>query len=645
MKMAKFITQVSVCALFTILNTAVQAQTFTHAWLNSAGGSQGDEPVKSAVDVNNNLISLGMFQKTCGFNLSGTVVNKTSIGFSDCYIQKLSPSGNLKWVVAFGSKKEDLIYSVATDNGGNIYATGLFQDTTDFNPGAGVNKLTTKNQSFFILKLDSNGNFLWVKQIDGTIETVTNILVTKDQNILLTGTYTQSVDFDPDAGITKLTVSTSYVQDARNAFLCKYNSTNGSLMWAKEFRTDKNTIELTNASIDKDGNIISCGYYDYIADFDPGTATRNHNVNGTGFQEGFVVKLSSDGNYVWARSFTASSMQIYCCNTDDSNNIWLGGSFYAMVDFDPSTGEAIESTSNTDVFIFKLDKDGFFVLVKIIKTSAISTSTIRSLFCDKKGNVYIGGEFRDSVDFDPGATKKILRSGNYIPSSFIAKYNNSGNLIQAYKIGTGTESVTSPNILLGQKGSIYHSGIYRETINFAINSAASNSTPAGESDAYMQKIDCNISHSISQSGGILTVNISGAKLQWINCSTGARIAGETGTTFIAKTNGNYAVMIEKGECTVVSDCKTITAASTHDLSRQSVLQFAPNPAENTIQITQQNINFNQIKIMDVNGKTILEIPLNTGQDAISIGQLQAGIYILEATDSNQKKYQAKLIKL
>ncbi len=645
MNTAKQIARNTIYLIVCVLASHSKAQTFTHGWINTAGSSKSDEPIKSVTDKNHNLISLGLYQNNTSFNLAGTAVTKTSKGLSDCYIQKLDPSGKLKWVVTFGSKKEEAIYNIAVDNAGNIYATGLFQDTIDLNPGLGLTQFVPKSQSTFMLKLDSNGNYLWGQQLDGSIQTLTNILITKDQKLLITGTYIEEVDFDPHGGVTKLSVSTKYSLDARNAFLCKYNSSDGTLIWAKDFRTDKNTVELYDATIDKDGNIISCGYFNYAVDFDPGTAVKYQNVGSDGFQEGFVCKLTADGDYLWARSFTASSMQIYSTQTDDNGNIWLGGSFYANVDFDPGSGTAMESAAQMDQFLLKLDANGLFVFVKVLPVKLYSTTFIRQILCDKFGNAYIAGIFTDTVDFDPSSAKKYLVSGQFVYSGFIAKYNASGNLIQAYKIGNNADPLTNLNLQFGNQGSLYFTGNYIGTVNFAINSPAVNKTPQGESDAFMQKIDCNISHSISQSGGILTVNVSGAKLQWINCSTGAPIAGETGTTFTAKSNGSYAVVIEKGECTVLSDCKTITAAGIKSISGNYELQISPNPATDEFLVLPGNVNYQSIRIVDIHGKTVSIMEVQSNSAKISISNLLPGIYFVMANDTFQNQYTTRLVKL
>jgi len=87
----------------------------------------------------------------------------------DIFIEKLDTAGNFKWAKRIGRFLTDHGTSIISDNFGNIFTTGSFSGTTDFNPDSlGTFYLTASGTSdIFILKLDSLGNFVWVKQMGG----------------------------------------------------------------------------------------------------------------------------------------------------------------------------------------------------------------------------------------------------------------------------------------------------------------------------------------------------------------------------------------------------------------------------------------------------------------------------------------------
>lgn len=78
-------------------------------------------------------------------------------------------SVKLEWVKEMGGTSSDFSSSIAVDASGNVYTTGYFKGTSDFDPGTGVFNLTSAgNTDIFVSKLNALGNFVWTKQIGGT---------------------------------------------------------------------------------------------------------------------------------------------------------------------------------------------------------------------------------------------------------------------------------------------------------------------------------------------------------------------------------------------------------------------------------------------------------------------------------------------
>ncbi|MBK8845595.1 MAG: hypothetical protein IPO27_03135 [Bacteroidetes bacterium] len=100
------------------------------------------------------------------------------------------------------------VAAITADASGNVYITGMFNGTIDFNPDAGTFNVSTINsrEAMYILKLSSSGTFEWAKTIVLTGLSllpcrVTAITVDAASNVYTTGSFNESVDFDPGAGI------------------------------------------------------------------------------------------------------------------------------------------------------------------------------------------------------------------------------------------------------------------------------------------------------------------------------------------------------------------------------------------------------------------------------------------------------------
>ena len=72
------------------------------------------------------------------------------------------------------------------DSGKYIYISGYFTSTADFDPGPGFFNMTSNGGTdIYVAKFDSAGNFIWAKQIGGTLdEDVTELKVDKRKHCI-----------------------------------------------------------------------------------------------------------------------------------------------------------------------------------------------------------------------------------------------------------------------------------------------------------------------------------------------------------------------------------------------------------------------------------------------------------------------------
>ncbi|MBK7985962.1 MAG: SBBP repeat-containing protein [Ignavibacteria bacterium] len=202
----------------------------------------------------------------------------------------------LDWVKTFGGIGYDIGNSVTVDDEGNIYTTGSFNDTVDFDPGPDVMKLNPgRGSAIFIQKLDANGNFIWAKSCGGKGNQIgQSIKVDAMGDVYTTGIFQDTIDFNPGTGVANLSAV-----GEEDAFILKLDA-NGNFLWAKSF----GGIEMDRGysiAIDAEGNVYTTGYFIDTVDFDPGTGVTN--LSAVGGKDIFILKLDPNGNFVWAKSF------------------------------------------------------------------------------------------------------------------------------------------------------------------------------------------------------------------------------------------------------------------------------------------------------------------------------------------------------
>jgi hypothetical protein len=133
--------------------TLVIAEDLNFSWAKSLGGVLNDRGYSLSVDSLGNVHTVGFFRDTVDFDPGVGVFELTSVGDSDVFISKLDSNGDFLWAKSVGGASSDVVNSVDTDLLGNVYITGYFRNTADFNPGEETYSLISLGgQDVFIVK-------------------------------------------------------------------------------------------------------------------------------------------------------------------------------------------------------------------------------------------------------------------------------------------------------------------------------------------------------------------------------------------------------------------------------------------------------------------------------------------------------------
>ena len=383
-----------------------------------------------------------------------------------------------EWVRQFAGESECDGLAIAIDDDANVYTTGFFEGTIDFDPGAGIFDLVSQgSHDAYVSKLDADGNLIWVKQFIGTSSIRGySIAVDSSGNVYTSGLAQFEVDMDPG-------LETFYLNLGINpgTYISKLDS-EGNFVWAKVFN-GSNYVTGLSIVLDDSVNVYVGGSFKESAFFgyDNGEQVI---LTSAGFYDAFIVKLDSSGNYLWANRFGGNGNDfVQSIALDSEANLYTTGSFSGGVDFDPSEEEFLLSG---DAFVHKQDLAGNFVWAKAIDgTEAVGLA----LAIDDMANVNYAGIFSGTVDFDPGDDiYEMFSTGG--TNIFISKLDANGDFLWAGQMGgSGYDFVNA--MALDDLGNVYTTGFFRNTADF---DPGADEYPLGASDVsdvFVSKLDTN----------------------------------------------------------------------------------------------------------------------------------------------------------
>lgn len=238
-------------------------------------------------------------------------------------------------------------------------------------------------------------------------------------------------------------------------------------------------------AVDNNGNVYVCGSINGIVDLDPTAGTYNITSNG-GSNDFFIAKYDSSGSIIWGfrRGSSYSDVAIKILITS-MNDLVVVGYFGGSFDFDPSAGgnTTLNAGTNSDGFVAKYDSAGNFIWAFNLGGQTYFDA-VNNADLDPNDNVCVIGNFRGTVDFNPGTGTANLSSAN--EAAFVAKYDSAGNYSWAFKIESSS-SIAAMAISVDPLSNVHISGQLYGTADFNPTAGVSNLTSTGGYDIFFAK--------------------------------------------------------------------------------------------------------------------------------------------------------------
>lgn len=459
--------------LLVLLVTNVSAQDVVFDWVGSIAWADGFSG-EFEIDSDGNIYNVGTYYETVDFDFGPSNYTLTNNGTAHQYIQKMTTDGDLIWAYSL----DGMPRSMALDSLDNLYVLGDFSYQSDFDPGHGVENVVPNGiYDAFLLKIDPNGNFVWVKIISGPQEIMPSDIAIEHDNIYFIGAYEGTVDFDPSANVYARTAIGN-----TDLFIQKMDL-DGNYIWTK-FIEGASSIVGERLVVDNSGNVCLTGRFYEDFDFDPSAASFVM-TSAMGAGTPFLEKLTPNGDFLWAKpivGFSGFSTADYnSVRADGSDNLYLFGTYSTMY----SGGNGTFYSNPHEGFVHKLDANGNFLWEKTV--GGDFATRIMDGVLDEYGDIYFTGFFLGTNDFDPSSADYLLTS-NGSNDIFVEKLAANGDFVWAMSYG-GTGYDLSRSIKMNDEGDLFVRGEFKSIdIDFDPSDGhAIVTSPTGCANTFIQK--------------------------------------------------------------------------------------------------------------------------------------------------------------
>jgi hypothetical protein len=187
------------------------------------------------------------------------------------------------------------------------------------------------------------------------------------------------------------------------------------------------------------------------------------NLEGYGFQDISLVKFSSDGSALWQIGIGgAGTDQPLAITFDDAGDLLLAGRFQGSIDVDPGSGQTLINSNPSgalDGFIARYNSETGALMQHFDITSG-GTVDIRSMQTAPNGDIFIAGQFTQTVDLNFGSGTNQVISNVNSGDAFIGKYNSNLDLQWVNPVGSSTPAIDYfSDLKISPDGAVYVTGL------------------------------------------------------------------------------------------------------------------------------------------------------------------------------------------
>ncbi len=377
-------------------------------WVRRAGGQGYDTASGIAVDAAGNAYVTGAFEGNADFG-TNVLTNANASSYSDIFVAKLDPTGNVLWTVTAGEDSiSDVGNAIALDPNGNVLVAGRSGLTT-FGAAPVVG-----NGRIFLAKFDNNGNPVWARAcglpgIYGGQDSATAVGTDGAGNIFLAGNFE-----GPTATFGTATLTNRGVSDG---FLAVFDA-GGTPLRVLQIG-GAGTDRVNGLAVDASGNAHVAGDFSgtlTLGAVGPRVATAVAGLTSAGQADGFVAKFDPAGGLLWAQASGGAG-------SDSARGIALGadGSVHVTGYFSGTaafgTNTLASSGATLDIFTARYTASGQLIFAQQSGGDDLNGDYGSGIAVDTAGNSFVTGQFSGTTTI--GATARASTGGGDV---FVARF-------------------------------------------------------------------------------------------------------------------------------------------------------------------------------------------------------------------------------
>lgn len=538
------------------------------------------------------------------------------------------------WAKRLAGNDLDWSYDIAVDAQGNVITTGQYSSTADFDP-------STEGVANLVASDNNSRAFISKLDPDGNYlwakgpdtRSVGRALAVDSDGNIYAAGAFQN-SFDFDDSENEIILTSNGINDA---YLLKYTP-EGVLLWAKSFGGEGHD-SVVRMAVNEDGEVVVCGYFVYTVDFDPGEGEEIFEVTGTTHANDiFISKFDTNGLFLWAHHMAGESTQnVEDISFDSQGNVVVTGRFSGSMNCDPlATNFTFESNGGNDwdVFVAKLNGNGEFQWAKRI--GAEDNDVGYGIAVDTEDNIIYTGHFGNTVDLDPGqGVQEFTETGTYY-DAFISKLDSDGNFIWAKQL-TSDQNDYGASVAVDASGNIYTTGYTAGACDMDPGQGTVTPTWLGDSDIFISVLNAD--------GGYLWGENFGAH------------SGDWGNDIEVDDNHIYVTGLYQQNFANFGDFTLMSAGGydvfvfklSHPATSKVVetdrmdFQLYPNPADNNIMVSTKEVG-QHLTITDSSGRIVWQSSqVNNQNNSIDVSHLAEGVYMMTLIHGNTLTHQRFIV--